>query len=137
MFKRSNTPIILLSIVLLFSVVSFAAAQRPVRIKFARGVTRASVTGTLNGYRDKRDYTIRVKAGQTLKTEQVIMRRGSGSITIYITDPTGGPGGDSDMSCNNRHEITPTVAGDYQIQVVECPKADRWRGTFQFRVSVR
>ena len=127
----------ILSIVICLSAVSFAAAQKPVRIKFARGATHANVTGTLNGYHDKRNYVIKVRAGQTLKTEQVIVRQGSGSITIFVTDPTGGPGGDADMSCNNRHEISPTVAGDYQIQVVECPKADRWRGRFTFRVSVK
>jgi hypothetical protein len=45
--------------------------------------------------------------------------------------------GDSDASCNNRREISPTVAGDYRIEVVECQKADRWRGRFYLRVSVR
>ena len=132
-----TVPRILISVVFVLSAVSFTAAQKPVRIKFARGATHATVSGTLNGYRDKRDFVIRVRAGQTLKTEQVILRQGSGAITIYITGPNGDPGGDADMSCNNRHEITPTTAGDYHIQVVECPKADRWRGRFRFRVSVK
>lgn len=109
-------------------------AQKPARIRFARGAYGATVSASLNGYKDVRVFRIRVHAGQTIRTEQV------GSIhpiTIYISDPAGDGVGDSDASCNNRREIAPTVAGDYLIRVVECQKADPWRGRFRFRVTVR
>ena len=112
---------------------TFAFAQHATRIQFAHGATSKVVSGTLNGYKDKRNFVIRVRAGQTLHTEQV----GNHSITIFIADPSGQDTDDSDASCNNRREVTPTVAGDYHIQVVECMKADRWKGTFKFRVTVR
>jgi plastocyanin len=111
-----------------------APAQRPTRITFARRATSAIASGTLNSYRSSKTYVIRVRAGQTLRTEQV---GGLHDITIYITPPSGEDVGDSDASCNNRHEITPTEAGDYRIIVVECKKADAWRGQFKFRVTVR
>lgn len=111
-----------------------AEAQRTIRIHFARGATHANVSGMLRSYRDSMRFLIRVRPGQILRTEQI----GSAHpITIYIADPSGQPVGDSDASCNNRREITPTVAGDYQIRVLECQKADPWRGNFRFRVTVR
>lgn len=105
------------------------------RIKFARGAVRADVSGTLNSFRGKRTYVIRVRPGQTLRTQQIggTSRR----ITISILDPAGNDVSDSDASCNNRKEISPTEAGDYTIEVVECQKADPWRGRFTFRVTVR
>ena len=78
---------------------------------------------------------IRVRDGQTLSTEQV--GKNARPVTIYIRDAAGSDVGDSDASCNNRREISPTVAGDYFIDVVECQKADPWRGRFTFRVTVR
>jgi len=121
---------------LLFLLLLFvgAEAQRSTRIRFTRGATRADVSGTLRNYRDRRNFVIKVRAGQTLRTEQI---GDSHPITIYISDPNGQGVGDSDASCNNRREITPTVAGDYRIQVVECQKADAWRGRFRFRVIVK
>ena len=114
--------------------VPLASAQRPTRITFARGARSAVVTGTLNGDRSSRNFVIRVRAGQTLSTAQVGDHH---DITIGISGPGNEDVGDSDASCNNRHEITPTEAGDYQINVVECRKADAWRGQFKFRIVVR
>lgn len=111
-----------------------AIGQRVVRIRFARGATGAVIAGALNGFRDSRTFVIRVRAGQTLRTSQV---GNSHPITIYIVDPRGEGVGESDASCNDRREITPTIAGDYKIRVVECQKADPWRGRFRFRVTVR
>jgi hypothetical protein len=122
-------------IVLLLAVSATALAQTSTRIKFRRGAVYSDVSGTLNSFKRIRTYFIKVRAGQTLHTEQ----RGGGSrpITIYIKDPNGSAVGDSDASCNNRREISPTEAGDYRIEVVECRKADPWRGRFTFRVTVR
>jgi len=110
------------------------SAQHATRIRFAHGATSSTVSGTLNGYRDEKRYVIKVRAGQTLRTSQV---GNTHDITIFIENPSGEDVGDSDASCNNRREITPTTRGDYHIRVVECQKANRWRGTFRFRVTVR
>jgi len=125
---------LILPLILLAVLSGSVAAQRATRIRFAHGAIRADVSGTLGNYRDKRNFVINVRAGQTIRTEQI---GGSHPITIFIKDPNGEGVGDSDASCNNRREIAPTVAGDYRIQVVECHKADTWRGTFRFRVTVR
>ena len=122
-----------------FSIVCIAlgalnlSAQTPTRIKFARGAVSASVTGKLTGFSDKKTYVIKVRAGQTLRTRQT----GKNYITISIKDPNGDDVSDADASCNDRKEVTPTVAGDYVLTVVQCQKADEWRGTFRFRVTVR
>ena len=115
--------------------VPIALAQTPTRIKFRHGAVRAHVSGNLNSFESKRTYLIKVRSGQTLRTEQI--GRASRPITIFIKDPSGNGVGDSDASCNNRREISPTEAGNYTIEVVECPKADPWRGRFTFRVTVR
>jgi len=114
---------------------STALAQQTTRIKFRRGAIHADVSGTLNSFRSKRVFVIKVRDGQMLRTEQL----GSASrrITIFVKDATGNEVGDADASCNDRKEVSPTVAGDYTIEVVECQKADPWRGRFTFRVTVR
>ena len=113
---------------------SSSFAQKISRISFAKGAISAIVTGNLNGYRQTKTYRIRVRAGQTLSTEQV---GDPHDITIFIQGPKGEDIGDSDASCNNRREVTPTVAGDYTISVVQCRKADAWKGQFKFRVTVK
>jgi hypothetical protein len=109
------------------------SAQRPVRITFAKGQKTKVITGTMNGYRSIRNYVIRVRKGQVLTTEAVKQY-----ITIGVEAP---PGSDyeQDMAadCHDRNEVTPTAAGDYQISVTECKKADAWRGTFKFRITVK
>ena len=119
-------------LILAFASVSLDA-RPPTRIKFARGAVSANVTGKLTGFSDKKTYVIKVRAGQTLRTRQT----GKNYITIVIKDPNGDDVSDADASCNNRKEVTPTVAGDYMLTVVQCQKADEWRGTFRFRVTVR
>ncbi len=114
-----------------------ALAQKPTRIRIRKGAVISTVSGTLNGYKGKRTFVIRVREGQTLKTEQLKSDSSLKYITVYIKSPSGEDVGDSDASCNNRREISPTEAGDYLIEVVECQKADPWRGIFQLRVTVR
>jgi hypothetical protein len=133
--KKVRISFTLVLFVLALSVATFG--QKATRIKFARGAVSSTVTGTLNGYKDAKLYVIRVSPGQRLTTEQIIFRHGGKPVTIFVEDPTGGGVGDSDASCNNRRDITPTVAGDYRIRIVECQKADAWRGNFKFKVTVR
>jgi hypothetical protein len=113
--------------------VASASAQAPKRIKFARGAYSSVASGTLTSYQDKKEFVIKVNAGQTMNTEQL----GAHDITLSIKDTNGQDVTDSDASCNNRKSVSPTVAGDYRITVVECQKADEWRGKFRFRITVR
>lgn len=111
-----------------------ASAQRPTRISFIPGSTSATVASTLNGYKAHKTFIIKVKKGQTLTTENT----GKNYITISIEPPPGSTY-EQDMAadCHDKNEVTPTTAGDYKITVTECMKADRWKGTFKFKVSVR
>jgi hypothetical protein len=120
--------------VILFVTATFAFSQQ--RITFKRGARAAVVTGNLNGYRSKRVFIIRVRRGQTLSTEQTKPDASNRYITVSIKAPNGAGIGDSDASCNNRKEISPTRAGDYRIEVYECRKADAWRGSFRLKVRV-
>jgi hypothetical protein len=121
------------AIFLFLTLTGAAAAQRPTRITFVRGATTKVVTGTLNGYRSHRTYVIYVKQGQTLTTEAV-----KNYTTIGVEAPPGSTY-EQDMAadCHDKNEVSPTARGDYKITVTECRKADRWRGTFKFRVTVR
>ena len=121
---------ILMAILAFFSTAAFSQT----RIKFKRGATSAVVSGSLRSYKSHRTYVIRVRAGQTLSTKSV----GSHYITIDITAPPGSTyEPDLAADCHDRHEVTPTAAGDYTIRVTECLKADPWRGRFKLRVKVR
>ncbi len=102
-------------------------------IKFGPGKTSAVVTGSMTGYKSERVYVIHVKAGQTMKTEDI----GSHHITLGIEGPPGSSY-EQDMAadCHAHNEISPTAAGDYTITVTECQKADRWKGKFKLKVSV-
>ncbi len=122
-----------LGLILLFS--GIVPVQAQTRIKFRRGAASSNVSGTLKSFRGRRVYVIRVREGQTLQTKQV--GGGSRPITISVRDGNGNDVGDADASCNSRREISPTVAGDYTIEVVECQKSDPWSGRFTFRVTVR
>ena len=120
--------------VILFLTATFAFSQQ--KITFKRGARETLVTGNLNGYRSKKIFVIRVRRGQTLSTEQVKNDTSNRYITVSIKAPSGEMVGDSDASCNNRKEISPTRAGFYRIEVYECQKADAWRGAFRLKVRV-
>lgn len=110
------------------------SAQKTTRIKFNKGARSTVVTGTLNGYKRQKTFVIRVRAGQTMTTEDI----GKNPITLWIEGPPGS-NYEQDLAadCHSRNEISPTDAGDYKITVIECEKADPWKGTFKFRVKVR
>ncbi|MBA3694423.1 MAG: hypothetical protein H0W77_13475 [Acidobacteria bacterium] len=44
---------------------------------------------------------------------------------------------DRATNCNSKANTSPTVAGDYKIQVVKCTKADVWRETFKLTGKVK
>ena len=134
MMKKS----LIILAVLIFSAFSVNKifAQKTERIIFKRGTRSAVAVGNLNNYKDRKVFIIRVRKGQTLKTEQSSNDSTNHYITVSIIAPNGENVGDSDASCNNRKEITPTQAGDYRIEVYECMKADAWRGNFKLKVRV-
>ena len=131
--KKTSLLLTLLLIVGCITVLS----QTTSRINFRRGAYSAIVFGSLYNYKSERTYLLRVREGQTIYTEQLKPSSSLKYVTIYITDPNGNPVGDSDASCNDRRDISPTTPGDYQIRIVECQKADPWTGRFRFKVSVR
>lgn len=131
--KKQLQFLIITSVLLLTAMM--AAAQT--RITFKRGATSAVATGYLRGYRDKKVFVIKVGRGQTLRTEQSKSDSSTHYITVAVKSPTGEDVGDSDASCNNHKEITPTVAGNYILEITECQKADRWRGSFRLSVRVK
>lgn len=118
-------------LVLTIFAVSAVWAKPVKRIYFKKGATKAVVTGTMNGYKSKDTFVLRVREGQTLKVDS------NRSVTLAVVDPSGEDVMDRDLSCNGRAEISPTVAGDYKIIVVECMKADPWRGSYKLNVSVK
>ena len=130
-----------LLIVSVFVLLAFGAtnvfAQKAQRITFKRGAKQAVATGNLYSYKGKKVFVIRVRRGQTLTTAQIRSNSSNRYISVSITAPNGEDVSDSDASCNNRKEVTPTVAGDYRIEVVECMKADQWRGSFRLKIRVQ
>lgn len=118
-------------LVLMFLGISTISAKPVKRIYFKKGATKAVVSGMMNGFKSKDTYILRAREGQTLKVDS------NRSVTLAVVDPAGEDVMDRDLSCNGRAEISPTVAGDYKIIVVECMKADPWRGTYKLNVSVK
>jgi hypothetical protein len=106
------------------------------RIKFAKGAVSATVSGKFSGFDDQKSYVIGVGKGQTMTVEQ-LDSKSDGDVSIYITDPKGENANDMDISCHSNATVEPTIAGDYNIQVVECKKADPWKGKFAFKVTVK
>ncbi len=130
-----NKLILALSSAIMISAFTAAAlGQKAQSITFAKGRTSATITGTLSSYKSHRTFSIRVRKGQTLTTENI----GDNSITIGVEAPPGSTY-EQDMAadCHDRNEVSPTAPGVYRITVTECRKADAWRGTFKFRVKVR
>ncbi len=70
-------------------------------------------------------------------TVEQLDKKSDGDVSIYITDPKGENANDMDLSCHSNAKVKPTLAGDYKIQVVECKKADPWKGKFAFKVTVK
>ena len=106
------------------------------RIKFARGAYSAIVTGKQNGFKSEEFYIIRVGKEQTMNIEQ-IDRKDSQYVSVYITAPNGNNANDMDASCHSQATVSPTIAGDYKIKVVECNKADPWKGRYKLKVTVK
>lgn len=134
---RNKSVVIFLAAILTLAATNNSSAQTFTRIKFAKGAVSKVVSGTLNGFNDRKIFKIKVRAGQTLSFEQVASENDQRPVTISLKDPSGEDATDMDASCNNRKAITPTIAGDYTLEVIECQKADEWNGGFRFRITVK
>ena len=110
------------------------SAQRATRVNFRRGAHSTVVTGHLNGYNGSKVFLIRVRAGQKMTIESI----GDNLVSTFLEGPPGS-NYEQDMAadCHSHAEADPTDAGDYRLTVAECQKADRWRGTFRVRITVR
>jgi hypothetical protein len=135
LMRKQIQILIVAGIVLFLSASVFG--QNATRVKFGKGATWAIVTGSLNGFKSRKVFVIRVREGQTLNTEQIKSEASTRYITVSIESPSGADVTDMDASCNNLKEVTPTEAGDYKITVVECQKADAWRGSFKLKITVK
>lgn len=114
---------------------SQAKPAKVIPIKFARGATTAAVKGTFSGFNQEQQYSIEVNKGQSMTVEQV--NPGDQRTTIWLTDPKGEDASDADLSCNNKKQVKPTLAGTYVISVSECMKADPWKGAYTIKVTVK
>lgn len=133
--KASLSLIAIVSIVLLLAGVS-SAKQPPRRIKFKPGATTTTVTGRLNGWNDKAQYVIRLRAGQTMNLS-VEGKCDGCNPDVTVKSPSGANDTvDPDM-CQCRIEVSNTTAGDYLITVGENRKGERWKGAFVLSVEVR
>jgi hypothetical protein len=133
--KISLSLIVIASLVLLLTT-GVSAKQPPRRIKFKPGATTASVTGRLNGWNDKAQYVIRVRAGQTMNLS-VEGKCDDCHPDVTVKSPANANDTvDPDM-CQCRVEVSNTAAGDYLITVGENRKGERWKGAFVLSVEVR
>ena len=107
------------------------------RVKFARGATKALVAGRLRNFKDRAEFVIRVKKGQTLEINQLTGSKNGGSVYLGILSPSGEDASDGEANCNNHKRVENTAVGDYRISVTECMKADAWRGAFRLNFTVK
>jgi hypothetical protein len=107
-----------------------ASAQTKQRVKFSRGESGASVSGSVKGYKYI-DYVIGARKGQTLSVNLT----GSSSAEFAIMMPDGGNLG---MDATQVREWTGELpaSGDYAIRVL-MPRAQARRGeTIKFKLSI-
>lgn len=115
--------------------VAAPAKNAPTRIKFAKKATSTIVTGKLDNFEQNLNYVIEVGKGQTMTIEQV--NAGSKPVTVWLTAPNNEDVNDANLSCNSGKKVSPTVAGDYILDVSECKKADPWKGEFKLKITVK
>jgi hypothetical protein len=122
----------IITIVSVLVILSSSVFAKPAtRIKFAKGATKVVVNGKLNGYKGLEKYVVRLRSGQRLQISS------NKSITLSVFDPKGEDVMDRAANCNGTADISPTVAGDYKIEVTECLKADPWKGNYKLTLKVK
>lgn len=102
--------VLFLILVISFGILT-AAAQTKQPVRFVRGATSATVSGTVRGYAYK-DYVVRVLAGQTLDVH--LDKKTSSVFTIFR------PNGDNLEGAAEMNEFSTTLpaSGDYVVRVM-------------------
>jgi hypothetical protein len=122
----------IIAVVSILIVLSASVFAKPAtRIKFAKGATKVIVNGKLSSYKDLEKYVVRLRAGQRMQIS------GNRYITLSVFAPNGEDVTDRAANCNGTADISPTVAGDYKIEVTECLKADAWKGNYKLTLKVK
>ncbi|MBS1795706.1 MAG: hypothetical protein JSS81_17760 [Acidobacteria bacterium] len=116
----------LLFLILVFS--HDSAAQSKTRVRFARGATSATLSGTIKGYA-YRDYTFSAKPGQQLS---VRLSSKNASLEIVVRNPAGENLNSGGTTWND--EIAST--GTYLVRVLLPRAAARRRESAAFRLTI-
>lgn len=110
-----------------------AAAQAKQRVRFARGASSATVSGTIKGYKYI-DYVVGAREGQTLSLR--ITGSSSAQFAVFMAD--GGNLGMDSAGVNDWSGELPATE-DYTIRVL-MPRAQARRGEtarYTLRISIR
>lgn len=127
---------ILLGLVVLFVLFLFSAethAQTKQRVRFAKGASAATVSGTIKGYKYV-DYIIGAREGQTLS----VTLTGDSKAEFAIMMPDGGNLGMDATGVDDWSGELP-ASGDYAIRVL-MPRSFARRGesaNFKLKISIR
>lgn len=129
--KRSTVISVVAIVLLIF--ISAAHAQSKVRVRFARGATSTTVTGTIRGFAYK-DYILKASAGQTIDVR--LGRNTQCYFTIFKPD-----GNNLDLGAE-RDQFTSELpdSGDYMIRVLMMRNDARRRGSvsnYKLTISIR
>jgi hypothetical protein len=98
-------------LILVIAVVATASAQTKQRVRFARGETSATVSGTVRGYAYV-DYVLGASAGQIL---DVHLDKNTSSVFTIFKPGGGNLEGAAEM---NEFSIALSSSGDYVIRVM-------------------
>jgi hypothetical protein len=108
------------------------AAGSERRVKFARGRTKAVVSGRLTGARDSAVFVARARRGQRMRVTVV---RSAGPVRCAVVSPSGDEEGQPGPGTIFDGELTQT--GPYRIRVNESPMGEPWRGSFLLSIEIR
>jgi hypothetical protein len=113
---------LLLSVVMIFSsLVSAAAQSNPQRIRFARGHSSTTISGSIAGF-DTKDYVIGARAGQ----EMTVRLKSSNPGAFFVIYSINGRA--TDMNETTEWSQRLSESGDYLIRVFMMRSAARRKG---------
>lgn len=122
------------ALLLLLTLLAGAAeAQTPDRrVRFARGATRARVSGRLTAARPEAVFVFRARRGQHARVRLV---RAAGPVRTYFVLPGGEEEGQPGAGIIYEDELPAT--GDYRVRVHQSPMGNPWRGPFLLEITIR
>lgn len=121
--------ILSLILVLIFTFDSPSDAQSKVRVRFARGATSSTITGTVRGYAYK-DYVVGASAGQTID----VRLNAKTKCVFTVFKPDGDNldiGADSDQFTSEL-----PVNGDYVVRVLLMRNEARRETSSSYKLSI-